>query len=101
MLDFIQSLLGASAAVVIAIFLLLLTFASEVWEWVVWLNLRRKASAPQVLSGSELTSVVAGTVSIALLALYLLCVSPELARRAEWPSISGFWLAWECVGSQW
>ena len=82
MLDWIQSLVGALATIVIAIFLLLVSVASEILEWIVWLKLRRERPATQMRKTIELTSVVAGTASIVLFGLFLLEVS--VANWVAW-----------------
>jgi hypothetical protein len=84
MLDWVENWAGETAFVVSAIFLLTLSAASDVWEWVVWLKLRRERSPSQVRRGIEFTSLVAGTASMVLFGFFLMGVARWVAGGTDW-----------------
>jgi hypothetical protein len=84
MLDWIETWAGETAFVVFAIFLLALSAASDVWEWVVWLKLRRERSPSHVRRGIEFTSLVAGTASMVLFGFFLMGVARWVAGGTDW-----------------
>ena len=84
MLDWIENWAGETAFIVFAILLLTLSAACDVWEWVVWLKLRRERSPSHVRRGIEFTSLVAGTASMVLFGFFLMGVERWVAGETDW-----------------
>ena len=82
--DRIGSLIGDTATIVLLVFLLTLAAASEIWEWIVWVKLRRGRQLSQRARGIELTSLVAGTGSMMLFALFWFGMAQWVSRGKNW-----------------
>ncbi len=60
-----------TAEFIVAISLFAVAIASEIWEWIAWLRLRRERPASRIGLGVGLISLVAGTASIVFYVLLL------------------------------
>jgi xanthine/uracil permease len=89
-LDWIGNLIGETTTFILLILLLTLGVASEIWEWIVWLKLRARRPPSQGHSAVEITSLVAGTSSMMLFALYLVGMLRWLAMGKDWAL--DFWI---------
>ncbi len=76
-------------------FQLVVILASATWVWVAWRKLRREASAPQMHTRIEFTSVLAVTASVGLYAVFLLGIF--VANLAPW-GVSAHWDVWIFLG---
>ncbi len=63
-----------TAEFIVAISLFAVAIASEIWEWIAWLRLRREHSASGIGLGVGLISLVAGTASIVFYVLLAIVV---------------------------
>jgi hypothetical protein len=87
MIQWIESSVGETTSIVFAIFLVIVATTSDVWEWVAWLKPSRKTTASRTRRGIELTSVMAGTVSMVLFALLFIevLIVKWMPWKPEWP----------------
>ena len=84
-LDSIAEFMGDALTTVLLIFLPMLAVGLEIWEWVLWLKTRRRESpSSRLRKDAELTSLVAGTASMMLFALYLMGMARWLSGGKDW-----------------
>jgi hypothetical protein len=83
MINWIENLFGETVGSVMAIFVVTVCIGSEAWEWIAWCKLRQQAPPSPMRRGIELTSLLAGTASLAIFALILSTIVSLISRK-EW-----------------